>query len=115
MPTTIDSAGITFNDASTITSAYPWKNISSNYTAANNERIAANTSGGTFTINLPASPSFGHNVSIIDYANTWSTNNLTVARNGSTIEGLSEDLVCDATSLTKITILYNGSTWRVYA
>ena len=92
-----------------------WKNISSAYTAINNDRIAANTSGGAFTITLPASPAFGTNVTFIDHTKTWDANNLTIARNGQTIEGLSENLVCDVVGDMVISLIYNGSTWRVYA
>jgi len=40
-----------------------------------------NTSGGAFTVNLPAG-SAGAIVSLADYAATWQTNNVTVAPNG---------------------------------
>ena len=45
--------------------------------------------GGAITVTLPASPpSAGDIVAFKDYANTWDTNNVTVARNGSKINGL---------------------------
>jgi hypothetical protein len=37
-----------------------------------------------------------------------------VARNGSTIGGLAEDLVCDITGVS-VQFVYDGSTWEVYA
>ncbi len=52
------------------------------FTAANGEGYFANTSGGAFTMNLPAG-SAGAIVSVVDYTNTFQTNNLTVAPNGS--------------------------------
>jgi len=52
------------------------------FTAANGEGYFANTSGGAFTMNLPAG-SAGNIVSVVDYTNTFQTNNLTVAPNGS--------------------------------
>ena len=51
-----------------------------------------NTSGGVITATLPASPTIGDEIAIIDYAGTFDTNNLTVARNGKNIQGLAEDL-----------------------
>ena len=54
----------------------------STFTAANGEGYFANTSGGAFTMNLPAG-SAGAIVSVVDYTNTFQTNNLTVAANGS--------------------------------
>jgi hypothetical protein len=101
--------------AATNISSKIWKDISSAYTALDKDKLAANTSGGAFTITLPASPTFGTSVSFIDKLKTWDTNNLTIARNGSTIEGLSEDLVCEVNGDMVITMFYNGSTWRVYA
>jgi hypothetical protein len=44
----------------------------------------------------------------------WGTNNLTVGRNGSTIEGVAQDLVCDITGVG-VQMLYDGTTWQVYA
>ena len=52
------------------------------FTAANGEGYFANTSGGAFTMNLPAGTA-GNIVSVVDYTNTFQTNNLTVAPNGS--------------------------------
>jgi hypothetical protein len=92
-----------------------WKQVSTTYTAIDGDRIAANTSGGPFTITLPASPTNASTVTIADSFGTWGTNNLTIARNGSTIEGLSENLVCEVEGKVTITLLYNGLTWRVYA
>lgn len=84
-----------------------------NYTIAHNEGVIANTSGGSFTITLPASPSAGDQVFIADGA-SFATNALTVARNGSTIEGAAEDLVLDVVGVN-VQLIYTGSTWQVYA
>jgi len=54
----------------------------STFTAANGEGYFANTSGGAFTMNLPAGTA-GNIVSVVDYTNTFQTNNLTVTPNGS--------------------------------
>ncbi len=52
------------------------------FTAANGEGYFANTSGGTFTMNLPAGTA-GNIVSVVDYTNTFQTNKLTITPNGS--------------------------------
>jgi hypothetical protein len=85
-----------------------------NYTAANNEGVLTDTSGGSFTVTLPATPSTGAQVVVADAGNSWGTNNLTVARNGSTIGGLAEDLVCNITGAS-VQFVYDGTTWEVYA
>lgn len=88
-----------------------WKLITSNYTAVNTDRIIADTTAGSFTITLPATPSIGSYVIITD-AGDWEQNNLTVARNGSTIEGLSDDLLLTVKSMT-VEFIYSGTTWQV--
>ena len=61
------------------------------FTAANGEGYFANTSGGAFTMNLPAGTA-GSIVSVVDYTNTFQTNNLTISPNGSQkIGGFNED------------------------
>jgi len=54
----------------------------STFTAANGEGYFANTSGGAFTMNLPAGTA-GNIVSVVDYTNTFQTHSLTIAPNGS--------------------------------
>jgi hypothetical protein len=51
-------------------------------------------------------------VTLADSGRTWGVNNLTVARNGSTIETLAEDLLCEKSGVL-IVLLYTGSTWRI--
>ena len=83
-----------------------------NYTASANEGIIADTSGGSFTVTLPASPATGDTVMVVD-GNDWSTTNLIVGRNGSTIEGDASDLTCDVGAVA-IQFTYDGTTWQIY-
>jgi hypothetical protein len=83
-----------------------------NYNADISESIIADTSGGAFTITLPASPPTGNVITIADGAN-WAVNNLTVSRGVNTIEGLAQDLVLDTTS-TIVTFVYDGTTWQFF-
>ena len=62
---------------------------------------------------MPASPSTDAIVEFIDRENTFNTHNLTVARNGSTIEGSAQDLIADISS-TNFYLQYDGATWRVF-
>jgi hypothetical protein len=52
--------------------------VTTNYTALSNNLIRANSTAGTFTITLPDSPNDGDVVGIIDVANTFGTNPVTV-------------------------------------
>jgi len=85
---------------------------SSNYTAVAKEGIVANTGSSSWILTLPASPSSGDVVVLVDGAD-WGVNNLTVARNGSTIAGLSENLTLDIGNVS-VTLIYAFNTWQVY-
>jgi hypothetical protein len=87
---------------------------SANYTLQNNEGVLSNTALGAFTITLPATPSAGNQVVVADSNGSWSSNNLTIARNGSTIENLAEDIVCDISGAS-LQLVYTGGTWDVFA
>jgi len=93
----------------------PWQTRTANYTAVPGDRINANTSGGAFTITLPASPATFTEITLTDHAGTWDTNNLTVARNGQNINGGTLDLTCDVEG-KQILLRYEGTTigWRIY-
>jgi hypothetical protein len=60
---------------------------SSPVTAVSGNGYFINTTSGAITVNLPATPTAGDIVAIADYANTSATNNITVGRNGSLING----------------------------
>jgi hypothetical protein len=64
-----------------------------NYTAVAGDKIAADTTGGAFTVTLPATPADGDSVEIIPARGTFATNNLTVARNGENIDGAAANLI----------------------
>ena len=88
-----------------------WIYKTSNYTAVNNDRIIADTSGGPFNITLPASPSTGNCVVITDGANL-AANNCTVIRNGSTIEGYSDNVALDLQAAT-FEFVYGATSWEI--
>ena len=59
-----------------------WQAVkTTNFTAVAGEGYFVNTTGGVITATLPASATIGNEVSIIDYAGTADTNNITIARN----------------------------------
>ena len=86
----------------------------SNYTTQDKEGVLADTSGGSFTVTLPATPATGAQVVVADPTGDWGTNNLTIGRNGSTIADVAQDLVCDISGVS-VQLVYDGSTWAVYA
>ena len=88
--TTNGSGTLSFVDN---TGGTDWQAVKTgNFTASAGHGVFANTSGGAWTLTLPASPSIGDEVSFIDYAGTFDTYNLTIGRNSSKIHGADEDL-----------------------
>ena len=79
------------------------------FTAADKVGYFVNTSGGTITVTLPSSPSAGDVVAFKDYAKTWSTNAVTVARNGSKIAGSCSCATLD-TNAQSVTLIYVDGT-----
>lgn len=93
---TAHSADVTSNPHS-LTVMQAWNTVekTGTYTAVASDEILANTNTIGFTINLPAGPSPGDSVRIIDALGTFATNNLLVGRNGSNIRGVADDLNLD--------------------
>ena len=79
------------------------------FTAVAGEGYFCNTTSAAFTVTLPASPSAGDLVGIKDYANTADTNNITIGRNGSNIEGVANDFVINIEG-GSITLIYVDAT-----
>ena len=105
--TTDGSGALSFVDNSGGTE---WQAVkTSNFTASAGQGIFANTSGGSFTVTLPSSPSLGDEVSIKDYAGTFDTNALTIGRNSQPIEGVAEDLTVSV-ERAGFTLAYSDST-----
>ena len=68
-----------------------------------------NTTSGGITVTLPSSPSAGDIVAFKDYANTWDTNNVTIGRGGSKINGQCEDATLNTESQS-VTLIYVDGT-----
>lgn len=65
--------------------------VTSNTTATAGKVYDINTSGGAFTLTLPAIPAVGARVGVNDVGRQCNVFPLTLARNGQLIEGLAED------------------------
>lgn len=88
------------------------REVSSAFNASVNDRILADSSGAAFTVTLPANSSLLLNdtIQIIDVGGAMGTNPVTIARNSSKIQGLTEDLVVNVTGAV-LTLTYTGSNY----
>lgn len=82
---------------------------STNTSATSGYGYFIDTSSNAHTITLPASPSAGDYVAIKDYAESFGTNNLTIARNGSNIQGAANNSVI-STNRASVVLVYVDST-----
>ena len=84
------------------------------FTAVSGVGYFVDTTSGAITVTLPASPDAGAVIAVKDYANTFDTNNVTLARNGSNIGGSAVDATLSTEGLA-VTLVYVDATqgWLV--
>ena len=75
-----------------------------------------NTTSGALTVTLPAAPTAGQIISIVDYAGTAATNNITINPNGNRIQASTLNRVLN-TNREAINLVYVDSTqgWLAYS
>ena len=112
----VGSTTVLYSDGTNITGKLQTKGYhtpSATYTTVNGDQVLVDTSGGgigtAITINLPASPAIGNEVTFIDSGNNLASNNLTVGRNSSRINGAESDLVV-STNASAFTLVYVNAT-----
>ena len=76
------------------------------FTAATGKGYFINTTSGTVTATLPASPTAGDIVGLKDYALTWDTNSCFIGRNGSPINGATGSTLEISTEGATIMLVY---------
>ena len=79
------------------------------FTAVSNKGYFCNTTSAAFTATLPGSATIGDEITFIDYAGTFDTNNLTIGRNSHNIQGAAADLTV-STERAGFTLVYVDST-----
>ena len=87
-----------------------WQTVkTSGFTAVAGEGYFCNTNGGAFIATLPASPSAGDTVAFKDYGDDFGTNALTIARNGSNIQGVANNSLI-STDRASVVLVYIDAT-----
>lgn len=101
--------------ASVLPGGLSWTTTSGSFSPTSGNGYLVDTSGGTSTATLPASPNTGEQIMFADMAGTFQTNALTIGRASLKIMGLSEDLIVN-TQYAAFGLVYSGATngWRIF-
>ena len=89
------------------------RSVSSSFTVdtgSTDMLIFADTTGGAFTITLPASATAGRWICIIDQKNTFAASNCTIGRNGNLINNAASDIVLSSNG-QRVWIVSDGTNW----
>jgi hypothetical protein len=96
--------------ASGVSGLISWQSVqTSGFTAVAGRGYPCNTTSSAFTVTLPASPSAGDTIILLDYAGTWDTNNLTINPNSNKILGQTSNVVASK-DREALTLTYIDST-----
>ncbi len=111
----ITDGTITDSDLGALSKAgIDWQSVvTTNTTMVAGKGYFVNTTGGAVTMTLPASPSIGDTVVVVDYSSA-ATNNITIGRNGSNIQSSASDRTI-STNNTSETYVYINATvgWQI--
>ena len=115
---TVNGTSIALGASGNIVAGTDWQAVvtadgSTATTASAGEGYFIDTTSNAHTVTLPSSPTQGDEVHIVDYAGTFGSNNVTVGRNGSNIDGSAGDATL-ATNRLNVRFVYIDSTqgWR---
>lgn len=89
-----------------------WTVVTANTTATAGALLLVDTTSASVTVNLPATPTAGQAVTFGDGGGDKISNPTVVGRNGSTIQGVSDNYNLNTLN-HRVTFVYNGSTWRL--
>ena len=101
---TISKYGYGTTNPSTVAT---WTERSSTATAVAGEKLFIDCSSGVVTVTLPSSPDMGSEIRVIDATGNAATNNITIGRNGSKINGADSDLTLDINRAAIGLVYYN--------
>ncbi len=107
------NAGITAIQAAAAVAPAVWISVTASRTLLSGWAYALDADGGTITLTLPANPSKGDTILIVDRETVGNGPTYIVARNGKTIRGLAEDMTIDLQGAA-FSLWYNGLDWRVF-
>lgn len=84
-------------------------------TAAPSQVLWVNTTSAAISVTLPATPAKGDTIRVIDVANTFDTNALTLLRNGQNIMSVADNLTVSTEGAAFDLIYYDATRgWRIF-
>ena len=81
--------------------------ITSAYNAQTGQLVRLDSSAGGFNVTLPSTPLDGGQIGFLDVHGTWTTNAITILRNGKTIGGVTDDILLDR-DVRELVLSYDG-------
>jgi len=111
---TFDGTSISLGGSDSVNLSASWQSVitadgSTGTTAVAGNGYFIDTTSAAHTLTLPASATIGDFIAIKDYAGTFATNNLTIARNGHNIQGAANDSLI-STNRASLVLVYVDST-----
>ena len=113
---TVRGTARNLGDTFTIGTDVDWQAVkTSGFTAAASKGYFVNTTSGAVTVTLPSSASIGDTIAIKDYAGTFATNNLTIARNGHNIQGTANNSEITTNRASLVLVYVDATKGWLYA
>src|SRR5210317_596066 len=111
---TFDGTSVSLGASESVNISASWQSVitadgSTGTTAVTGNGYFIDTTSAAHTLTLPASATIGDFIAIKDYAGTFGTNNLTIARNGHNIQGAANDSLI-TTNRASLVLVYVDST-----
>ncbi|MDP7367331.1 MAG: hypothetical protein QGH83_08720 [Candidatus Pacebacteria bacterium] len=98
------------NQTFTVGNTYPaWTDAAVATNALNGKAYFCDTSAAAWTMTLPANPTAGDTIWIVDAKGTFATNNLTLAGNGKNIHRQAADVTMNISDVSKMLIYHNAT------
>ena len=88
-------------------------NAGTNYNAVVNDRILCTAGGQTITLPAAATCVDGDTIQVVDAAGIAGASNITIARNGSNIQTLAQDLTININNATVTLIFSTALGWTI--
>jgi hypothetical protein len=91
-----------------------WRTITANTTLVAGDYVLVDTSSSAITVTLPATPSLGDTIRLVDGSGNFATNNLTINPNGEKLAGVAGNQVTTQNKASFELVYFNIANGWVY-